>query len=332
MAKRKEPSKIPAKKISIAAVILIVGFAILVLLNQAMGGILPLPTAQELDTVLGSLVDELYGQAGVAPSAVTVDGDLVVHFIDVGQGDCELIQGPEKTVLIDAGEAEQADVVSAYLRAQGITTIDILIATHPHADHIGGLYKIVEEFEVKTILFPELPDALIPTTRAYERLLDTIDAQGLKINHAVPGKKYDLGDGAEMTILAPLFQYTDDLNELSVVCRVDFGNTSFMFTGDASKQSENDMVEKYGSRLSATVLNLGHHGSKTASQDKWLSAVSPQIAVASLAYDNDYGHPHPQVLKRLEKHGIPLYRTDQHGTIVISSDGEHLDIVTEKAA
>ena len=140
---------------------------------------------------------------------------------------------------------------------------------------------------------------------------------------------YDLGGGASLTILGPVAQY-DDLNETSVACRFDFGKTSFLFTGDAEKENENDLVAAYGSALKADVFKLGHHGSSTSNQQKLLNAVDPDIAVCEVGYDNSYGHPHAETLERLLKMGVTLYRTDRDGTVVIGSDGETLSVATEK--
>ncbi|MEM1485422.1 MBL fold metallo-hydrolase [Oscillospiraceae bacterium PP1C4] len=318
--------KLPIKQWLLSAAALVMAFFTLVLLNEAMGGQLPLPGTHDIERH----VDKLYTMAGISTQPTDIEGDVLVHYIDVGQGDCELIQTPEQSILIDAGDVGGGEAIADYLKAQGIKRLDIVIATHPHADHIGGMTDIIKKFEIGKVIFSEIPEQLIPTTKVYETLLDTISAKGLKLTKAKPDTQYDLGGGAVMTILAPLEQYKKDLNEYSVVCRVDFGETSFMFTGDASSNSENDMVETYGRKLAADVLKLGHHGSDTSSQEKWLSAVAPQAAIASLGYDNTYGHPHASVLRRLKDRGIALYRTDKHGTIVAATDGETLNFSTEK--
>ena len=190
---------------------------------------------------------------------------------------------------------------------------------------------VVNQFEIGKVLFAEVPRSLTPTSKTYERLLDEIADTDLKVAKAQPGIKYDLGGGAMLTVLGPMDEYRDDLNENSVVCRLDFGETSFLFTGDASRQSENDLVKAYGDGLSADVLKLGHHGSDTSSQEKWLNAVDPEVAVCCVGWDNTYGHPSPEVLERLEKRGVTLYRTDRNGTVVVTSDGEQLAVQTEKS-
>lgn len=279
-------------------------------------------TGQDLDTFL----NELYQAAAVSAPAADVEGDVKVHYIDVGQADCELIQTKTQNVLIDAGDIGGGDEIIDYLNAQGVEQLDILIATHPHADHIGGMADVVKAFDIGKIIFSEVPKSMTPTTKTYENLLDTIAEKSLKITKAVPGTEYSLGGGAVLTMLAPLGQYTEDINEYSVVCRLEFGESSFLFTGDASTESENDMLVKYGKKLQSDVLKLGHHGSSTATQEKWLNAVQPEIAVAEVGYDNKYGHPHSEVLKRLKSREIDLYRTDIHGSVVIGTDGKEMQI------
>lgn len=332
----------PTKKLFINFAALAVAFVFLLAGNQYLGDPLNLPPLSEhvteavLNTVsetadaADSVLDTLYQQADIAQTPTDAEGDLLVHFIDVGQADCELIQAPGANVLIDAGDIGTGDLVVDYLKAQGITKIDYLLATHPHADHIGGMPEVVNTFKIDKVLFSDIPAELTPTTKIYERLLDSIADKGLKITKARPGVVYDLGDGTKLKILAPISQNHEDLNENSIVCRVEYGKTSFLFTGDAGISSENQMLERYGGLLSSTVLKLGHHGSSTATQEKWLKKVKPQIVVAEVGADNKYGHPHREILKRIEQYGLTFYRTDRNGTIVMASDGEKITVTTEK--
>lgn len=293
--------------------------------------------AAAIVALAGRYAPELMRQAqqefGLAPASVTTaQGELAVHFIDVGQADCILIQAPEQNVLIDAGDRGVGEEIEAYLRAQNVSRIDLLIATHPHADHIGSMDYIVSHFDIGKILFGEVPDDILPTSKTYENLLDAISDKGMRITKANPGDEYTLGGGAKLTVLAPLKAY-DDLNNTSVVTRLDFAQTSYIFTGDAETESEKDILKKYPhAQLQADVLKLGHHGSSTSSSRGFLEAVSPQIAIASCGTDNSYGHPHKETLQKLSKMGITLYRTDMDGTIVIASDGDNLSVSLEKAA
>ena len=332
MPRKKKSPKIHWKQLLLSVIALVLACFILLLLNQAMGEQLPLPTAREVSAYLSGLLDELYGTAGIAPAPADVEGELVVHFLDVGQADCILIQTEEQNVLIDAGETGCGEFINAYLDAQGVKTLDLIIATHAHADHIGSMSEVIEQFDVGKIIMSDIPAAIMPTSRTYETLLDTIASHGLHITRAVPGAEYSLGGGATLTILGPLEEY-NDLNDTSVTCRVVYGENAFLFTGDAEQEYEADLLKRYPkSRLAADVLKLGHHGSNTSSHADFLDTVGPEIAVAMVGLDNSYGHPHAETLQALAERGIALYRTDEDGTVVIASDGETLTVSTEKQA
>lgn len=263
-----------------------------------------------------------------APAPEDADPALRVNFLDVGQAKCILIQAPEKTVLIDAGDNATANAVVQKLKSLGAEKIDLAIGTHPHADHIGGMDAVIMDLDVREVLLPEIPDELVPTTATYRDVLEAIDQKGLEITVAEPGQEFDLGGGAALTILGPVGAY-DDLNDWSVVARLDFGSTSFLFTGDASKASEEALLNT-GAKLPADVLDIGHHGSDTATTAAFLKQANPSIAVISCGTDNSYGHPHRTVMERLEKRGIDIYRTDIDGRIAITSDGKTLSVETGK--
>lgn len=254
------------------------------------------------------------------------DGELSVHYIDVGQGDSELIIAPDgEAMLIDAGTSESKTYLTEYLRRCKITEIKYFVLTHPHSDHIGGASAILDAFEVKNVI---MPDA-ISTTSTYKKVLEKIDAEGCGFITAEPnGEKYSLGT-AEFKILGPVKDYTDNLNNQSAVIRLDYGQTSFLFTGDAESQSEADMLNRFpASYFKADVLKLGHHGSSTSTSGDWLSAVSPAYAIISCGKDNDYGHPHSEILNLLKKNNIAFFRTDRSGSIVIVSDGEAVSVLS----
>ncbi|MGI6402775.1 MAG: ComEC/Rec2 family competence protein [Oscillospiraceae bacterium] len=275
--------------------------------------------------------EELLGELETPPakekpasSPLTLREDLEVHFLDVGQAESILILAPEKTVLIDAGENDQGDLVVRYLKEQGVSSIDLLIGTHPHSDHIGGMDVVLSKMPVETVILPMLPDELIPSTVTFTDLLKAIDEAGLEITPALPGDRYDLGGGALLAILGPLQDY-DNLNSMSVVSRISFGSTSFLFTGDMEKDAERDLV-KQEVPLASTVLSVGHHGSKTSSRQDFLEAVQPKLAVISCGLDNSYGHPHREVMERLDALGIRVLRTDLDGTVVLTSDGKTIEM------
>lgn len=263
----------------------------------------------------------------LAPSASASDGSdqgmTRVHFINVGQGDCELIESDGRYMLIDAGEQDEKDSVIRYLEELGVKKLDYVIGTHPHSDHIGGLAAVIEAFEVDKVILPPKEH----TTGTFERLLDAIAAKGLKITKPVAGSVYELG-GASFTVIAPNNDYEDNLNNWSVGIRLDYGSNSFVLTGDAEAAAEADICSN-GISLQADVLKLGHHGSSTSNSMEFLEKVNPDYAVISCGRNNSYGHPHREVMQDMEKLGIQIFRTDQMGTIIAASDGNEITFQTE---
>ena len=252
------------------------------------------------------------------------EGKMQVHFIDVGQGDCTLIQTSEAVILIDAGEAGEADKVINFLKDRDIKKIDCCIATHPHTDHIGGLPDVFEEFDVDTVITTEFSEENEPTTDTYERFLDSLeDVENIAIAEA--GDKYEYGS-LKIEILGPLKQY-EDLNNMSIVAKVSYGKTSLMLTGDAETMSENDMLENKTVDYSADILKLGHHGSSTSTGKAWLKAVNPDVGIISCGEGNEYGHPHKETVNKLKQNSIEYYRTDLKGTILFESDGEKFTLI-----
>ena len=260
-----------------------------------------------------------------SPQAEIPDGEIVVHFIDVGQGDAELIMTSDgKTVLIDSGTPESRTVLTGYLKEQGVKKIDYFVLTHPHADHIGGAAAVLDAFDVVNVIMTDAPT----TTSTYKKVLQKIDEKDFGVIFAEAGKEYCLGE-AKITILGPVSDYSDDLNNTSIVLRLTYGRTVFMFTGDAEKKAEQDMLTKFpASYFRADVLKLGHHGSSNSTSDGWFFAVSPEYAVISCGRNNDYGHPHREILSLLKKNGTTYFRTDTDGSIVMSSDGESVKIIS----
>ena len=253
----------------------------------------------------------------------TATSSARVHFIDVGQGDSVLIETDSGSMLIDAGERNQGQVVINYIKSLGITELEYVIGTHPHSDHIGGLSDVILEFDIHNIILPNVEHS----TATFERMIDAIIEKNLSITEPILGEKFYLGD-ATFTIIAPTQETYENLNNYSVGLKMDYAGKSFIFTGDAEELSEKEMIAS-GINLQAEVLKVGHHGSQTSTHQAFLDAVNPEIAVISLSADNSYGHPHEEVQKRLATAKIPVYRTDESGTIVIhiSSNGE-LDVVS----
>jgi len=242
--------------------------------------------------------------------------NLVVHFLDVGQADSIFIQLPNgENMLIDGGEANNADSILMYLQSHDVTTIDYLVASHPHADHIGGLPAIIDAMEILNIYMPRVSH----TTRTFERLLISIQDNGLMIDQAIAGISILSIPGLEVDIVAPVREDYRDHNDHSAVIKITFGRTSFLFMGDAEGASE----EHIKADISADVLKVGHHGSRSSTSEAFLSRVSPLYAVISVGSDNPYGHPRDEVLTRLANTNVEVYRTDIDGTIVFTSDGEN---------
>lgn len=242
------------------------------------------------------------------------DGTLEVHYIDVGQGDAALLLTDEGAVLVDSGTGESGENVAAYVAAR-TNTIDYMFLSHPHEDHIGGASDVIETVEVKNIIMPDMAaDSL-----TFDRLLDAVENSGASLTRARAGDTYSL-DGIEIELLSPSAE--DDYgeaNNMSIVMRADFGNTSFMFVGDAESEVERALLDR-GLVRKCNVLKVGHHGSQTSSTEAFIEALSPEIAVISCGR-NSYGHPHAETLSRLREHGADIFRTDRDGTVVIISDG-----------
>lgn len=275
--------------------------------------------------LLSILMQKFWPDQSKETSQVTgTRSDIVeVHFIDVGQGDAILIETGTESMLIDAGENNKGTVVTDYLKLHNITELDYVIGTHPHSDHIGGLDTVLNEFPVGQVILP----SVVHTTKTYEDVLDTVDKKGLKIKAPTPEDRYQLGS-AEFVILAPNSDTYDEINDYSITIKLIFGENSFLLTGDAEKFSEKEMLDK-GYDLSADVLKLGHHGSSTSTDLKFLDAINPDHTVISVGQDNDYGHPHVETMQALLERNTKVYRTDFQGTVVFTSDGRTISVNTK---
>lgn len=251
-----------------------------------------------------------------AASDVFRDGStLEVHFLDVGQGDATLIRCGEAAMLIDAGNNSWGDDVRDYLEYQGIGDLDYVIGTHPDADHIGGLDVVMEAFDCGTVIMPDYEK----DTQTYTDVTDVMEEKGYELTLPQVGTVYELGEAA-FTIVAPNGEYGDNANDYSVGILLEHGENRFLLTGDAEEDSEADMLDN-GIDLSADVLKAAHHGSRTANTEAFLERVNPEYVVISCGEGNSYGHPHAEVLNRLREMGIGVFRTDEEGTVVATSDG-----------
>ena len=240
---------------------------------------------------------------------------LQVHFINVGQGDSILIQVNNKNLLIDSGPNKSEDKLKKYLKKLNISKFDYIIATHPHEDHIGNMSYIINNFDVLNFYAPKVENS----TKAFETMVESLIRKDLKIKVLKANiKSIDLGKNIVVDVFSPLSNSYEDLNNYSPIIKISYGNTSFLFTGDAEELSENEVLNA-GFDLKCDVLKIGHHGSSSSTSEKFLKASNPSIAVISVGEDNTYGHPTDTVLSRLKE--TKIYRTDINGNIVITSDG-----------
>lgn len=247
-----------------------------------------------------------------------LDKELKVHFLNVGDAESILIQQGNKTMLIDAGNDKDDMTIREYLEKQGVTRIDFLIGTHIHEDHIGALDYVIRKFDVGKIYLPKCES----TNKYIEDVKLALKEKELETSIPVSGEIIMLGD-AVCTILAPISMGYEAINNYSIVIKLQYGKNSFLFTGDAEKVSEMEMLRR-GYDLSADVLKLGHHGSITSTSNEFLDRVNPKYAVICTDSTNKYRHPHNSIMKRLKARMIKVYRTDENGTLIATSDGEKI--------
>lgn len=277
-----------------------------------------------------ALVDQLAARLSPPAADLPVAASVTVHFIDVGQGDAALIQcSPGGTLLIDGGPGLASDRLINYLAGQAVETVDLLVVTHPHEDHIGGLPDVFAQLVVKQVV----DSGVTHTTRAYDAYWDALQhekrASGCSY-HKADGQRISLAANVALTVLGPVGPM-DSINNSSIVARLDFGQSSFLFMGDALYEAETALLDR-GVRLAADVLKVSRHGSYTSTSVKFLDAVDPAFAVISAGADNPYGHPHDQTLVRLGRVGAAIHRTDQDGHVVFQTDGRTIRLIAPASA
>ena len=261
---------------------------------------------------------------------VSGSAEAQVYFIDVGQGDSELIRLKDSgiDILIDAGTRSTKQELADYLKELGVEDIDILIGTHPHEDHIGGMAKIIEEFPIGTLYLPETSEEMTPTTKTYESLLDAAESKNVTVRTAAAGDVLLEQGNTSFKVLSPSHTDYDNLNDYSIVTRLKVGDTAFLFQGDAETPVEEEILDS-GADVSCDVIKLGHHGSSTSSSRAYLEAANPSAAVISCGVGNEYGHPHRETMDLLEKLSITPYRTDTQKTLLAETDGKTIVWQTE---
>ncbi len=248
-----------------------------------------------------------------------------VHFIDVGQADCMLVESNGIYMLIDGGEEDDGEMIKQYLKDNGVNKLTYVIATHPHADHIGGIDDVINSFKVENIIMPKVSAA----TKCFENMAGAIMNSKAKVIEPVVGASYELGD-FDFTVIGPKKYCTDELNNNSVAIKLVNGNDRFVFIGDAESEEESDIVSS-GIDISADVLKVGHHGSASSTSLTFLEKVNPRYAVISVGKDNSYGHPAEVTLNKLKDKNIQIYRTDENGTITALSSGSGITFATESS-
>jgi competence protein ComEC len=255
---------------------------------------------------------------------------LRIDFISVGQGDAALVTSPTgKTVLIDGGPREAGPAVTALLQARGATAIDLVLLTHRHEDHLGGLAAVVRAFPVRMFMDAPFPHA----SQVYERLLETLAERKITVRQAERGRTIDIGGGATITLLTPpepaITRSRSDVNANSVVVRLDYGTVGVLFAADAEPETERWLLAS-PARLSAQILKVAHHGGRYSSTPAFLRAVAPTAAVISVGAVNEYRHPTPETLARLARQRAHVYRTDQDGTVSVETDGARIQVTTAR--
>ena len=249
------------------------------------------------------------------------DDTVQFHFIDVGQGDCIFIQNGDNNILIDSGTAETSSTVYRYLTGLGVKYLDFFINTHPHEDHIGGAQNIINSIDVGCVFL----NRDTSTSYSYENFIDLILERDIKATFPNMDAFYELGD-LKIKFLSPHENYTDE-NDNSLVFTVTYKNVTALFTGDAEKPVETDLIDS-GADIKADILKVGHHGSRNSSSLAFLNKVRPVVSVIQCGKDNYYGHPHKETVERLKSIGSEILRTDEKGTIILSTDGTEIKCVS----
>ena len=287
-----------------------------------------------LMAVLGSLllfnvftVGELYCFLGLSNGIEKKDTDFAIYYLDVGQSDCSIILCEDSVMMIDSATINNKNKIDNTLMALDIKEIDYLVITHQHDDHIGNAESIIKKYSVKNIIMPAIDENHDFDLDSYQSLLNTIAKKGVNPISSSDYDSFMLGS-AKINILSPN-KYFEDLNDMSIVLKVEYGDNSFLFQGDAGKEVEQHLINE-GVDLSADVIKIGHHGSNTASTDEYLSCVNPSACIIPYGSRNNFNHPNPKVIDRLEERNIDIYLTLYHGNLTLTSDGNTITIYPQK--
>lgn len=311
MKKGKRKTKIIG---SLIAVIIVVLAGLLGINNEQISKL-----ANEIG--LGNLINSESTEAINQNNITPVNGELQVYYIDVGQADSILIINKEDAMLIDAGNNEDGEDVVNFIKDKGITKLDYVVGTHPHEDHIGGLDDVINSnIEIENVLMPKIET----TTKTFEDVVNAISNKGLTVKAPNKGDTFTLGD-SNLEVMTDSILDEDNLNLSSITLRLQYGNNSFLFMGDSEKENEKTITWP-----KTDVLKVGHHGSDTSSSEEFLNEVKPSISIIMAGKDNSYGLPKEEIVERLENVGSKVYRTDENGTIEVTSDGNNINVATKK--
>ena len=278
----------------------------------------------EVITVISEIAEQAELMSEFTEEPAVIDTAFAVHYIDVGQADSALVMCDDEAMLIDGGNSDDSNLIAAYLKRYGIDYLDYIICTHAHEDHVGGLSGALSVVDAGKVYAPEEE----ADTKAYKNFKKKVREQGLKIEHPMPGDSFSLGS-SEVEIFGPVYEAEEELNNSSIVLKITYGDNSFLFTGDAERDEEQDILDE-GYDVSADVLKVGHHGSDSSTKYKFLREVMPRYAIISVVKGNDYGHPSKEVLSRLKDADAEIYRTDKSGDIIVTSDGQNIRVITSR--
>ncbi len=263
-------------------------------------------------------INNLFGEN---ETVLIPEGIAIMTFIDVGQGDSSIIQFEGYDILIDAGESQYGDDVVKKLNELGVDDIEFLVATHPHSDHIGGIPEVLENFTVENFVMPKV----VHTTKTYEKMLDMVSEKDINVIIPTQGQNLIELDGVLLQFISPVISDDDNLNNYSICLKFDYGNTRAIYTGDAEAKIETMILES-GISIDCDIFQVGHHGSVTSNSESFLNVLTPQIAIISCGKNNEYGHPHQEVVDRFEILGSKMYRTDVLEDITITTDGSNIEV------
>ncbi len=327
MSKRRKKKKAGTNKAGVAALVL-TGFVVfgIVVVSVVDGGF-----GARVQGILQSAVESITSPGVDKNTEKLADLDkngdkLIIYTLDTGNSDCTIVRAPDgHSVIIDAADEDDFAKISGALKALKIEKLDAAIATHPHADHIGSMAKVVKRFSPDVVYMPEAANEVVQ----YTRMLEEIERGGAEIEYVYAPMSFELGD-MEFALLNPQKdeEYAN-LNDASVVARLDYAENSALFTGDAETQAIGYMLENNTGQMDVDVLKVAHHGSTKSTTYELLRAVTPVIAVITAGRDNDYGHPHKKTLERLQREGIETLRTDRNGNIAIFFDGRDISFATD---